>query len=256
VLLSDADDALDKGQYRKALEIMDKAMSLKPDNPRVRYTHAVATVKAHNIDMLDVLSILQPADGVSPVDVTGERVLLMSDAELADLFHAFRVVSTDLEPLVAKMTASGRELPGLRETGDVLLSYGVSETIVGMLRVLDNDETGNEFSVDERVIIIKRPNSYAITVEDILLSASERDDVIDAAIERPWARFERGRHAFFCYYQFVINEVIWTESATSPPDPLPRPVDEGTTVGQMVEFVDEGVMALYEEKEDLPAVTP
>jgi hypothetical protein len=254
-LLSDANDALDKGQYQKALSIMDKAMSLKPDDPRVRYLHAVSTVKSHDIDMLDVLDILQPSDGEAPVGVDGERVLLMSNAELVDLFYAFRVVSVDLAPLVAEMAATGRELPTLRESDDVFLSYGVSETLVGMLRVLDNDDTETEFSVDERLVIQKRSDGYDISARDILLTPGEQDAIVDAAIERTWDRFVRGRHAFFCYYQFVINEVVWTESMTAPPDPLPRPVDTGTAVGEMVVFVDNGVTALYEEKEDLPGGT-
>lgn len=255
-LLSDANDAVDKGHYQKALKIMDKAMSLKPDDPRVRYLHAVTTVKAHGIDMLDVLDILQPSEGEDPVDVDGEQVLLMSNAELVDLFDAFRVVSVDLEPLVAKMTTTGRELPTLRESDDVFLSYGVSETIVGMLRVMDNDDTETEFSVDERLIIQKKSDGYGISARDVLLTPGEQDAIVDAAIERTWDRFVRGRHAFFCYYQFVINEVIWTGPATAPPDPLPQPVDTETAVGEMLVFVDDGVTALYEEKEDLQAVAP
>jgi hypothetical protein len=36
----------------------------------------------------------------------------------------------------------------------------------------------------------------------------------------------------------VLNEVIWLESATAPPEPLP-------------EDVDDAVVSLYEEKEDV-----
>lgn len=250
-LMSDTNDALDRGEYENALKYMDKAMSIDPQNPRVRYLHSVATVKFHHIDMLDVLGILQPAEGGTPVDVTGERVLLMSDAELESLFKAFKVVSVDLEPLVAEMTSTGREIPNFRQSDDLLLSYGVSETIVGMLRVLDNDDTADDFTVDDRLIIAKKPGAYHISVDDLLLSPGERDYVVDLAIERAWDRFVKGRHAFFCYYQFVINEVIWTETASPPPASLPEAVDDGTTVGEMVAFIDDGVMALYEEKEDL-----
>jgi hypothetical protein len=60
----------------------------------------------------------------------------------------------------------------------------------------------------------------------------------------------RGRHALYCYYEFVTNEVIWTGPVTEPPTPLPKPID-GSVTGNMVQFVDDGVTALYNEKEDL-----
>ncbi len=248
-LLSDAHDSLEKGDYRRALEIMDKAMTIAPGDPRVRYLHAVAAVRAHDVDMLDVLDILQPADKDFPVDAAGQRVLLMTDAELENMYDAFRIVSVDLEPLMNEMLARGAELRGMRESEDVFLSFGVSETILGMLRVLDNDDTEQEFSLDERIIITKTPDAFELTVEDILMSVLERDRLIDTAIDRSWAHFVQGRHALFCYYQFVTNEVIWTEPVSPPPAPLPEEMDDSVT-GEMVGFVDYGVMALYDEKED------
>jgi hypothetical protein len=118
---------------------------------------------------------------------------------------------------------------------------------------LDNDETEEEFSLDDRVNIVKKPHAYELTVEDLLMTAQERDRIIDTAIERSWSRFMNGRHFLFCYYQFVAHEVIWTGPATEPPAPLPRPVDDSVT-GDMVQFVDDGVSALYNEKEDLDPI--
>jgi hypothetical protein len=255
-LLGDARNALDEGHYDKAMAIMDKAMGIAPMDPRVRYVHAVSAVKSSDIDMLDVVEILQPQDGNLPVDAAGERVLIMSDAELENLYDAFQVVSADLEPLVEEIAAKGRELPGLRDTEDVFMSYGVSETIVGMLRVLDNDETDSEFSPDDRLVIVKFPKSYDIRVEDLVMSEAERDFVIDQAIERTWDRFVKGRRAFFLYYQFAVNGVVWTHEVPEPPDQFPRAIDTGNTVGSMVDFVDDGVLALYQEKEDLEVVSP
>jgi hypothetical protein len=76
---------------------------------------------------------------------------------------------------------------------------------------------------------------------------------VDTAIEKSWDRFMNGRHFLFCYYQFVTNEVIWTGPVTGPPAPLPQPVDDSVT-GDMVRFVDDGVSALYNEKEDLDPI--
>jgi hypothetical protein len=249
-LISDAQDSLEKGEFREAYSIMEKAMTISPDDSRVRYLHAVAAVGAHGIDMLDVLDILQPGDTEFPVDAAGEEVLLMTDAELEKMYAAFQIVSDDLEPMVDEMLSSGKELQRLRESEDVLLSFGVSETILGMLRLLDNDDTENEFSLDERLIITKKPHAYELTVDDILLTLLEQDRIIDGAIERSWDRFMRGRHALYCYYEFVTNEVIWTGPVTEPPTPLPKPID-GSVTGNMVQFVDDGVTALYNEKEDL-----
>jgi len=254
-LLSDAHDSLDKQDYRKALEIMDKALSIAPDDPRVRYLHAVAAVRAFDVDMLDVLDILQPADKQFPVDTAGKRVLLMTNAELANMFAAFRIVSSDLQPLMTAMITSGAELQNVRESEDVFLSYGVSETLLGMLRVLDNDDTAYEFSLDERIIITKTPDAFELTVEDIMITVLERDQIIDASINRSWDYFLRGRHALFCYYQFVANELIWDEPLAPPPAPLPEAMDD-SAAGQMVRFVDDGVTALYYEKEDGEAMGP
>jgi hypothetical protein len=251
VLLSDSYEALDKGHYDKAMTIMDKAMGIAPNDPRVRYLHAVTAVKARDIDMYDVVAFVQPADGGFSVDSTSERVLFMSDAELENLYEAFRIVSADLKPLVEGLTQSGREYKELRETDDVFMSYGVAETIVGMLRVIDNDDTASEFSPDRRLIITKTPVSFDIGIEDIFLPPAELDQIVDTAIERSWDHFVQGRRALFLYYQFVVNEVIWTQPVSDPPERLPEQLDTGNTVGAMVDFVDDLVRMLYEEKEDL-----
>lgn len=248
-LLSDAQAAMNEGYYTKAMGIMDKAMSIAPNDPRVRYRHAVAAVKVHDVDMLDVLDILQPADKEFPVDAAGERVLLMTDAELDGMYAAFRIVSADLRPVLAEIVESGAELNGLRQTDDVMLSYGVSETILGMLRVLDNDDTEQEFSLDERLVITKTSDAYDIKVEDLLLTPAERDMIIDTAIERSWGHFVGGRRAFFRYHQFVTNDLVWTAPVPDPPAPFPDPPGENAS-GQMARFIDDGVMALYDEKED------
>jgi hypothetical protein len=248
-LLSDAHASLEEGRYARALEIMDKAKGIAPNDPRVRYLHAVSAVKAHDVDMLDVLDILQPANKEYPVDAAGERVLLMTNAELEDLYAAFLMVSEDLQPLIADMLSTGEELRRIRESEDVFLSYGVSETILGMLRVLDNDDTVREFSLDERLIITKTPDAFELKIQDILLTPFERDEIVDAAIDRSWEYFLRGRRSLFCYFQFVTNEVIWMDPVEDPPSPLPEETDDSVT-GEMVEFVNEGIMALYEEKED------
>jgi hypothetical protein len=248
-LLSDTHDALDKKEYGRALAIMDKAMSIAPNDPRVRYLHAVAAVRAHDVDMLDVLDILQPANKDYPVDTAGKRVLLMTTVELENMFTAFHIVAEDLEPLVTEMVDSGAELRNVRESEDVLLSYGVSETLLGMLRVLDNDSTENDFSLDERIVITKTPDAFELTVEDIILTVLQRDRIIDEAINRSWDHFLRGRQGLFYYYQFVAHDVIWGEPLNPPPAPLPTPLDS-SVAGDMVRFVDNGVMALYHEKED------
>lgn len=249
-LISDSRDLMGKGDYRGAFIVMEKAMGIAPNDPRVRYYHAVTAVGAHGIDMLDVLDILQPVDDEYPVDAGGERVLLMTGAELKDLFAAFYIVSSDLKPLVGAMLSTGRELSSLRESEDVFLSFGVSETILGMLRVLDNDDSEDQFTLDERFIITKRPDAYELTIEDILLTPLEQDRIVDEAIERAWEHFLWGRHALYCYYQYVTNEMVWTETLAPPPAALPVPL-VSNAAGDMARYVDAGVLALYIEKEDL-----
>jgi hypothetical protein len=131
------------------------------------------------------------------------------------------------------------------------MSYGIGQTLVGMLRVLDNDDTENEFSLDERVLIEKAEDSYHISIDDDDLSEAERDMIIDESLDRSWQHFIQGRRGFFYYYQFVVNEVIWTGGVEDPPAPLPEVINTGSVVGSMAEFVDEGVRALYDEKEDI-----
>lgn len=248
-LVSDAREALDEENYTQALVYMDKAMRIDPGDPRVRYLHAVATVKVHGIDLIDIVEIFQPGEGQTIV--SGDRVLFLSGAELGNLFAAFSVVRTDLEPLVNRMVGTGRELSKIRESDDVLMSYGISETLLGMLRILDNDDTPGEFTLDDRVVIEKTDTEYVISLDASIVDPFERDRIVDAAIEYGWPHLVAGRAAFYLYYQFVINRRIWTDGVPAPPMTLPQPVDRATVVGDMADFVDEGVRALYDEKEDL-----
>ncbi len=250
-LISDAEDALIEGDYREAMRVMEKALRIAPNNDRVRYFHALVTTKFYRIDLLDIIDIFEADDTGDVVDTTAERVLFLSDAELSDLYSAYRVVSSDLSPLVSKLCRTGREISGLAETDDVLLSYGIAEILIAMLQVIDNDTTDCEFSPDERVVISKTDDGYDIELEDPGLSSAVKDSLVDEAIERGWDHFVAGRASFFAYYQFVVNNIIWTNGVGNPPAPLPEPVDTNTVAGSMASFVNDGVQELYEEKEDL-----
>lgn len=255
-LLYDARRALDDGRYRRAMEIMDRALGIAPEEPRVRYLHAVVTVRVNGVDMLDVLEILEPGDDNLPVGGSNERVLAESEEDLRGLFDTFRTVSVDLAPLVEKLSSTGRPPRGITETGDLLMSYGISETILGMLRVIDNDDTAEEFSTDERIVIARSPGAYDIDIYDVVMTPQEVDDLIDGAIGRAWPHFVRGRASLFRYYQFAVGRVVWTAPVDDPPAPYPETVDTGTVIGEIADFVDENARTLYEEKEDIGGALP
>jgi hypothetical protein len=253
-LLYDVQRAMNDGDYERALVIADRAIAIAPEHPRVRYVHAVVVVRANGVDMLDILEILEPGEDNLPVGGSNERVLAESEEDLKNLFDTFRVVSADLQPLVAEIAATGRELRKLNETDDVFLSYGVSETILGMLRVIDNDDSETEFSTDERIVLAKSPDSYDIDIDDVLMTPQEVDDLIDTAIERSWNHFVNGRFAFFLYYQYVLNEMVWTSGINDPPDAYPETIDTDTSIGEILKFVDDNAKALFDEKEDIGGI--
>jgi hypothetical protein len=253
-LLYDVQRSMNDGDYGRALVIADRAIALAPDDPRVRYVHAVVVVRAKNVDMLDILEILEPGEDNLPVGGSNGRVLAESEEDLKNLFDTFRIVSADLQPLVEKFAATGREFRKLEETGDVFLSYGVSETILGMLRVIDNDDTETEFSTDERIVLIKSPDSYDVDIDDVLMTPQEVDDLIDTAIDRSWKHFLNGRSAFFLYYQYVLNEIIWTSGISDPPETYPETIDTDTNIGEILKFVDDNAKTLFDEKEDVGGI--
>jgi hypothetical protein len=255
-LLYDARRALDDGRYGRAKKIMDKAIRIAPDEPRVRYVHAVVVVKANGVDMLDVLEILEPGEDNLPAGGSNERVLAESEEDLKVLFDTFRTVSVDLGPLVDELSSTGRSPRGITETDDLLMSYGISETILGMLRVIDNDDTTDEFSSDERIVIARSPGAYDIDIDDVVMTPQEVDDLIDGAIGRAWPHFVSGRASFFRYYQYAVRRVLWTGPVAEPPAPYPETVDTGTVIGEILEFVDDNARTLYEEKEDVGGVMP
>lgn len=250
-LLSDARDALAAGKYQKALGILNKAKSIDPDDARVRYLHACVSVKVNGIDLLEVIKIVEPVvSGQSPAPAT-EPVLSLTESELVNMHAAFTAVVEDLEPLVDRIVSHGVELNNMRESDDVLMSHGIGQVIVGMLRVLDNDDSPGEFTLDTRFGIVRTPFGYLITLDDELMTLAQIDAEIDQAIERAWPHFCEGRRSLFLYYEFVINERIWTEAVPELPADLPNQVDDATTVGAIADYVNDGLRELYREKEDL-----
>ncbi len=247
-LISDALEALDEDEAGEALRIMDRAKSSYPNDDRVRYYHAVAVVAANDIDLLSIITLFEPAEDQIQND---ERLLFLSSDELENLFVTFNVVREDLAPLVAKMTHTGRDLAKLPADDDVFLSHGVAETLIGMLRLLDNDDTPNEFSLDDRVVIEKTEDGYTVYIDDALLTREQRDEIVDEAIDANWNHFLDGRAALYQYYHFLNTGQVWTTGVSAPPSPLPGVAADNSAVAEMVDFVDQGVRELYLEKEDL-----
>lgn len=241
-LIADVEAALTRGDYPEAMAIADKAMRLAPDRPRVRYIHAVSVLKYHGIDITEIIHVFEPP----PADTSRQRILLMTEEELDNLFRAFSVSRQDLEPLVATMQREGRELPGVRETDDVLLGLAVSDIFLGLLRILDNDPSEAEFSLDTRVEIEKAGDGYWLSIDGII-DPCEQIDFISRAIGYGWGYLSRAREAMFLYYEFVENGELYTGVLAPCPEPYPAELDTGTAVGSLTDFIDDGISVLYDQ---------
>ena len=86
------------------------------------------------------------------------------------------------------------------------------------------------------------------------MTPKEVDDLIDTAIERSWNHFLDGRLAFFLYYQYISNGIVWTSGIADPPETYPESIDSDTNIGEILKFVDDNAKTLFDEKEDVGGI--
>jgi hypothetical protein len=260
-LLADAKVALANGEAEKAFELLDRAIELAPDNPEIRYYHAVAVIRVNRIDFLTFFDALGEINGKSsapnPKVVTalfsaedGIPLFDISEEDLTRLYLAFLQVEADLTPVALGLIQGRYPLEDVPFADDVYLSNGISNLIVAMLSILDADTTDDRFTLDPRLQIQRVDGGYQVSAEDPNKTPAELDEEIDALINWQWQRFLSSRENFWRYYYLTQLGSLPTEVLPAPPARLPlRPND--SPAGIILKAVHEGILALYREKEDL-----
>lgn len=262
VLLEDAKAALANNQPEKALEYLDKAMRIDPNHPAVRYYHAVAVMRVYGIELSAFFDAFKGAEESSPTP-TGSLIQVFSkpkqdtllfqlpEEELQNMLNAFSQVEWDLAPLVEGLRNNTISYADVPDPGDTYLSHGVSVIITAMLRILDNDDTEHDFSMDPRITIKNESGRYVIEIYDPYKTAAELDAELDSLISLYWdSHFEAGRQDFADYY----NDIHGYPLITLPPIPAPLPEPpfppDDSPAGGLMRIVDRGLRALYAEMMD------
>ncbi len=261
-LLADAKVALANGEPQKALDLLDRAIALAPDDPQIRYYHAVAIIRVNDIDFLTFFDALgnvnlgeAPAGkkAVASLFSAQDGILLfdLSEEDLDRMFRAFQRVEVDLSPVALGLIQGRYALDEVPFADDVYLSNGISTLVVAMLSILDADSTDARFTMDPRLKIERVDGGgYQVSAEDSNKTASELDDEIDALINWQWPRFLGSLENFWRYYHLTQLGSLPSQALAPPPAPLPlKPND--SPAGVILEAVHDGVVALYREKEDL-----
>lgn len=210
ILLNDGIAAYENGDYEKALEYATKGLEKDSTNADLLYLHAQCTLQKYAIDVANVIEPFQIEDESSlrksmdntryPQKTLGDTTMLFnfSEAELARLYAAFLQVDLNLGRLIRMIEDSTINLnPRWRywfyHWDDIYLSYGVASIIKGILRILDNDDTPGEFSLDSRVHIYRIGSQYWVEIRKV-----NYEEVL-SVIQRNLRYFRIGRAALRNY---------------------------------------------------------
>ncbi len=183
-LVADSITAMQNGNYQQTLELTEKGLAKEPDNPDLLYLHAVASMQKYN---LNILSVIQPftannhANSENPlsqvaklqkVTVDTTFILDLTNAELLRLYSAFQQVGIDLGRILRQLENGqiNHNTPArywYYHYSDLYLSAGIANVLTGLLQILDNDNTPNEFSLDPRVRIQRIGTQYQVTIQGV-----------------------------------------------------------------------------------------
>jgi hypothetical protein len=210
-LVEDSVTAMENGNYQQTLELTEKGLAKEPDNPDLLYLHAVASLQKYN---LDILSVIQPftsnnnANSENPllqvaklqkVTVDTTFILDLTNAELLRLYSAFQQVGIDLGRILLQLEKgqinnNSRARYWYYHYSDLYLSAGIANIMTGLLQILDNDNTPNEFSLDPRVRIQRIGTQYQIMIQGV----TEAD--VRAIVRDKLQYFKAGRKNLRDYY--------------------------------------------------------
>ncbi len=257
-LLAEAQAELKNNNPQKALSLLERAKQKSPGTPLIRYYHAVAVIRAYDVDFDAFIDALQPTAATPAADkhrrnltaATPDTLRLFdfTEAELARLLTVFQAVREDLEPVVAGLV-SGKIKPGeFPFANDTYLSCGVASLVYGFVLMLDQDHNyATGFQLDPRISITKAVGLYQVFIADPQKTANQICQEVESIIQANYPYLEQGLVCLWYYYHDATFGRLPTTVAPVPPAALPGNV-RNTPSGQFFRVVFEGLSALYNFK--------
>jgi len=209
-LLNDGISAYENGDYEKGLAMAEKGLEKDSTNADLLYLHAQCTLQKYGLDVAKVIEPFQIEGGSSlgkstpesrPLQTAlGDTTIIfdLSEPELARLYAAFVQVDLDLGRLISmiedmSINSNRKWRYWYYYCDDIYLSFGITRILRGILRILDNDNTPSEFSLDHRVHISRIGSQYQVHIEDIPYNE------INSVIQSNLPYFRAGRAALRNY---------------------------------------------------------
>ncbi|MBN1351341.1 tetratricopeptide repeat protein [candidate division KSB1 bacterium] len=217
VLVDDALAAFENGEYDKAIEIAKKGLAKDSLNADLLFLRAQCVMQKYEIDVVKVIQFFQSStNSPSPVtgyDVAGLRKTVAGDTttlfdfteeELMRLFLAFSQVWHDMTTIMMLL-----ENGSINQTqafsyfilysNDLFLSAGIANIFMGCMRILDNDATPLDFTLDPSVKFYKSGDNYSVVMEG--LSEAE----VRARINANLNYFKMGQRFLLYYYVSTLH---------------------------------------------------
>ncbi len=255
-LLAEAQAELKNNNPQKALSLLERAKQKSPGTPLIRYYHAVATIRAYDIDFDVFIKMLQsetanPAPGRHQRSRTTTAVndtltlFDFTEAELVRLLTVFYAVREDLEPVVADLV-SGKIKPGeFPFANDAYLSCGVASLVYGFVLMLDEDHNdANGFKLDPRLSINKAAGLYQVFIDDPQKTADQICREVKQILQANYPLLEQGLLCLWYYYNDATFGRVPATPAPVPPAALPANLRD-TPSGQFFRVVFQGLSALH-----------
>lgn len=254
-LLAEAQAELNNNNPQKALSLLERAKQKSPGTPLIRYFHAVATVRAYNIDFDAFIDALQTTSASPVADKHHHHFIAavndtlqlfnFTETELARLLTVFHTVRDDLEPVVAGLVTGKIKPSEFPFANDAYLSCGVASLVYGFVLMLDQDhDYATGFQLDSRLSIAKAAGLYRVFVTDPQKTANQICLEIERIIQANYPLLEQGLVCLWYYYNDATFGRLPNTEPPVPPAALPGNV-RNTPSGQFFRVVFEGLSALY-----------
>lgn len=252
-LLSEAQAQLKNNNPKQALNLLERAKQLSPQTPAIRYFHAVATIRAYNVNFDAFIDALQQgvtggsaAKGWGTVAAVNDTFMLFdfTEAELRNLLNVFAAVKEDLDPVVAGLINGTITPEEFQYANDTYLSCGVAALVYGFVLMLDQDHNAaNGFLLDPRISLTKVQNVYQVFVDDPAKTANQICREVDNIIEANYPILQEGLRCLWYYYHDATFGRLPSGTPPTPPTAMPTNL-RNTPSGEFFKVVYSGLAAL------------
>jgi hypothetical protein len=271
-LLKDAEDALLTKDYDEALQYAQKGIDNDPGLgfPRLRYVAAQAVLARADISIEDYLAVFTDESLLQKAGESGAQL----DSELLDLtLEELRAIAEACPAAVAYL----RELLDALEAGrigaedllgiqfDVDLGFAISSLLTAFVTILDEDrDLDNGFTDDPRITIEAGadggykldyecpdpsvPDCKRVFVRCELVCPLWYRSVEERAADPDGASFCEALEGIYDAYRLAVGgdapaDIGCSETSLGP---KPTPIDEDFIIGQVLDFVYDGIEGLFQ----------